>query len=368
MRQIQVGKKFLVKVPNGLALNVEVNLSGTRRPTVEIVNSATIKQPSISYSGQRATIHFAQGTPLGASLELLVLENGVYLDPEFVEQVEQSKAFREEIEELLDQLYPVLNVSSAMTFDQCYWTRGVGQIEIIKALEIKQGDLWRQYQVFGGMGFGAIQALALAFGCSADDLDNFWMGPLKSSLSQAKASITGQREPAPVKRALAKFFRGQKTKIDPTLKDLRAEVFIPLMDINGKPLVITKAKYPMMRIADAAALACLDPIEFKMKAQVGGYSIIGTPLAKSVDYMLTHNNKGLKPVSVGCPSRIIDYGNKPRSVENLAIINQDRIMRLSMQEPVARVRYECGPIDMFRKFDFGKKAISAAINSAYGVV
>jgi hypothetical protein len=371
--KVTVGKKFTVRVPNGRALPIESNFSGTQRPTVTITSSISYKPPVLSYTGQVAIIHFDNSTPIGAAVELLILENGEYLNHAFKAKVTKSKAFRNEVEDSYKLLFPSFDFPNALTFDQSYWTRGIGQIEILKKLRDKSnGELWKDFSLFAGVGFGGIQALFVASGKSIDELGIFWMGPLKKALSQPKSAITGQRSPAPIEKVLKKVFNNKQSKREMLLMDLKREVFIPLMDINGKCLAITKKAFPMMTVAEAAFLSCIDPLEFKTKPKIKGYSVTDSSFIKNPDTLLKVNSPRMMQTSIGSPNRMVNHGNKQRTLENMALINKEQSHRLTLMNQelggIKRTRYECSPIDQFKKFDFSNKAINAAINSAFEVV
>jgi hypothetical protein len=127
-----------------------------------------------------------------------------------------------------------------------------------------------------------------------------------------------------------------------------------------------------MPIYKAAALGALDPIEFKAKAQLDGYATLASATEKNPDTFLKVGNPTIHITSIGSPARLIDHGKKRVNREMLALIELERHNTITLERQkkgnINRDRLECKPIDLFKRFDFSKNGIKAAINSAFEVV
>lgn len=365
MKKVEVGKPFVAVIPNGLKLAVQANLSGTRQPTCQIISSNSWEDPKVAFIGQDLIIHFVPGTPPGQSVELVIRENGPWITEEQVE-AQQASTFRTSVEQSYNRLFPALPSGKAMTFDQCFYTRGVGQCKLAEDVESLNGPLYKNFQVFGGCGFGAIIAAHFAAGGDAKTIAAWWSKDLKKSLKSFGAFIKGRKNPRALIKVLKSHFTLNSRPI--LLMDLKADIYIPVSDINGKSFAITKKTMPSMPVYEAVMCSVLDPIEFETKPYIKGMGILIGDLYKSPDWLIYKSNNALKITSIGAPSRLYNHGTKKRSRENLSLIIKENFHRIEQDRSKGLNvnRLECFPIDHIHKFDFTARGYNAAYNSALG--
>ena len=86
-----------------------------------------------------------------------------YNKPTTKKSVESQMFFRGQVEDSRKLLTPILHHSNCISFDQSYFTRTIGQLQIQERLE---GD----YSLYSGAGFGTIQAFWGALGRDTKDL------------------------------------------------------------------------------------------------------------------------------------------------------------------------------------------------------
>jgi hypothetical protein len=358
---VEIGKPFSVKIPNSRALIVEGNFSGEREANCYPSDNRLPNQ-SIEVAGQQAAITF-DGIPIGSAVELTIQEDGAVLVP-FLREHEESLSFRETVEAQYKNLFPTFS-GQALVFDQCYYTRGLGLIEIASSLESKLTQtLNSYYSVFSGVGYGAIIALWASRGGNMADLKNWWLTDLKKATRGVSLFGSGRRNPNKLIKAIRKLF--QELGDDLYLSDLKTDVFIPCIDISGRALPLTAKAFPRLKIYEAIACTILDPVEFNTNAFMEGYSLMAGDFVKSPVRYLAHNS-GLKITNIFSPARVYDHSSNKRSLQNMAIIQKETQFKL--EEKNGNItRYECKPIDNVRKFDKRSEALQAAIFSGQGIV
>jgi hypothetical protein len=367
MEQV-VGRPFTIKVPNGKKKLVEINLSGERAPRVEVqlLNSNPTKKEIIvdQMTEQALKLDLNSFQP-NDTLKLVIHEDGHPIANYMIEQ-KSSQDFRESIIEGRKKLFIRHNYKRAICFDQCFYTRGFGFIEIARDLEAKeQANLAGTYDLFSGVGFGAIIAAWYAAGRSTYDLSLWWGKELrKATRGGLKYLRTGQRNPKKVERALRKAFKVNGR--DMLMGQLSKELFIPAMDISGRTLLITKKELPVMPVYQALMCTVLDPIDFDTKPIAKGYSIMAGDFTRSsVSFLI--NNTGLV-TNITCPQRIYNHNQRTRSLQNIAVIMKEHLLGSGRRPSNNLVAYEAKPIDAVKRFDSRKKYIEAAIMSGKEVV
>lgn len=367
MEQV-VGRSFTIKVPNGQRKLVDINLSGERAPRVEVQllnGNPTKKEVEIEQmTEQNLRLDLSAFRP-NDTLKLAIHEDGNAIASHIIDQ-RNSQNFREFVTTEKKKLFIKDNYRRAICFDQCYYTRGFGFIEVARDLESKESaNLASTYDLFSGVGFGAILAAWYAAGRSTHDL-TLWWG--KELLSATKGGLkylrTGQRNPNKIEKALRKVFRINGR--DMLMGQLSKELFIPAMDISGRTLPITKKSKPMMPVYQALMCTVLDPIDFDTKPIAKGYSIMAGDFSRSsVNFLV--GNGGLI-TNIASPQRIYDHKQRGRTLQNMAVIMKEHWMGSGRRPSNNLVVYEIKPTDEVKKFDNRKQYIEAAIMSGKGVV
>jgi hypothetical protein len=246
----------------------------------------------------------------------------------------------------------------------------LGQLQIQSKLEDKYGKLTDIYKLASGAGFGALQALWLALGESSQELHFHWMNCLKKSVKKTKlAKIPGSLmgldidriNPKYIKKAFSKMFKKAK------VRDLKVDVFIPIMDISGRVQVFNKERFKSELISDVAFYSVPDPVFFKLKAGKKGMGVLNGDISKNNDVFIRKNNPSINITRVGCPVRCYDKGYSVIARDGLAlkISDQKHETDLMFSDAIMGpgIRYECKPIDEVYQFSTKTKQLDKALYS-----
>jgi hypothetical protein len=374
MKEIRIGVKYTVVVPNSKRYKISGNFSGTKLFT-EITSQTGLSHPEMSLNSQDqiAEILFNKDHKVGTPYDMITTEQELvvksYDKPPVKKSIATRQHFRGEVEEGRKALFPFLNVANCYSFDQSYFIRTIGQIRI-------QENLGNNSALFTGAGFGAIQAFWGALDRKAVDLAKWFVNDLKKAIHKGPVRKTsefvigvllehdGKRlNPSRAKKAIRKLFK--KDAGDLLVRDCKKDIFIPVEDISGRIKVVTKETYPDLPIYQVLNAAVFDPIFFKTKPEVKGLGVLNGDIAKNNNYFLRKNNPNLNITSVGCPVRLFDKGTESISREDLALKVSDRKhetdLMVEIDGPYKRI--QCNPIDEVYQFATDQKSIELAFAS-----
>lgn len=307
-----------------------------------------------------------------------------YEKPPVDKSIAGLQYFRNEIlssQESLNQKFS----GKALSFDQSYFTRTIGQIVIQYKLEQKLGDLTSQFNVFSGAGFGSIQALSCACGISTEELNTWYLGNLlnairKSLLRKGYDLVTSvilnhdhSRLPTrKVENEIKYYFKakdvsGKRTNRDLTIKECKKDVYIPIWDISRKTATITRKTAPDMPIWFAVCCAMLDPIFFFPSNRILKLweSTMNGDIVKNNDYYLKMYNPNLQITDIGSPVRIFNKGKGAVDQRSVMIKRDEERHDVQLDWSKANIkdRYECTPIDECFQFATSDEAIKTAQKS-----
>ena len=356
---------------------------------ISIENNTTYPDPKIKqFDGDKMHIWFAPSVPITTKLELLVTQTmpkapGIEYEQPEEKGIKQLQFRRGEIIKSQESLYPRFNVSNALTFDQSYFTRTIGQAKIAADLEAKNGPFNKSYQLVSGAGFGAVQAGGVALGIASgvvfdfitgsfrDALKKGWLKKGAQALVEVASGIKFDRlGTAGVEKSLRQFFKRPGTKTDLLIRDCTTEIFVPVMDINGRAMAITKKDFPTLPVYLAVCMSLFDPLWFDVKPQIEGFSILTGDVHKTNDILIAKHNK-TSITSIGSPVRIYDHGARKITREALSLRSNDQRHVLELREAemiTNRKRIQCKPLDEVKQFDFSDMAVEKAIQSGWGVL
>ncbi len=375
MEKIQLAKKFTAKVQNSKRLRVQADFNGTRL-FCEIVSKTGKSHPEISLCSQDnvAEIIFLSDHYVGDVYDMVVTQQEkvvkTYDKPPVKKSVAGQQYFRAEIKKSQDNLFPYLRHTKAVSFDQSYFTRTIGQNEILKKVNVSGATL------FSGAGFGALQAFWCALGWDAEDLQKFFCVNLRNAIKkglfrkgvEVTASILldsnfERLSPKHISKELEKVFSINKRQLK--VRDCKHDVFIPIQDISGRTMVIDKSEFASMPIHVAVGASLFDPVFFKTKKYFSHMGILNGDVVKNNDWLMARNNPGIKTISIGSPVRCFDKGFSEISRADLAlkISDQKHETDLMMSDDCGSVRYQCKPIDEVYQFSTSGQAIELALNS-----
>jgi len=324
---------------------------------------------------------------LGQSYSFIIEEQEkgavkTYERPPVKKSIAGLQYFRAEIRESQETLNQSF-IGNALSFDQSYFTRTIGQIVIQYKLEQSLGDLTNHFNVFSGAGFGSLQAFSCALGYGTEELNDWYIGNLLSFIRKSylqkgyeiATSIIFNRDHDRIKekratKVIRYYFRakdvnGKRTGRDLTIKDCKKDVYIPVWDISRRTVVITKETSPDMPIYIAVASAMFDPIFFETKPMFKGMGIMNGDVVKNNDVYLKKYNPSLNVTSIGSPVRIFDKGSG-RIDERSKLIKKDEEkhdINLDWSRSCGSKRYECNPIDECFQFASSDIAIQIAQKS-----
>ena len=388
MQKIQIGKEFRIRINNTRTHRYRVSgLNGTS-VSIRCTSGTGIKPPDIIpiYEEDAVEIQFQDSYLMGQSYTFVIdqLEKVVktYEKPPVEKSVAGLQYFRSEIQksqESLDQKFG----GNCLSFDQSYFTRTIGQIVIQYKLEQKAGDLTRNFNVFSGAGFGAIQAFSCAVGMKTEELNTWYLSNLLDAIKKSwikkgleiTTSIlfnhdhsrlkTGKIEKELKYLFKAKDINGKRTNRDLTAKECKKDVYVPVWDISRRTMTITRKTFPDMPIWLACSAACFDPIFFDTKPLFNGYGVMNGDIVKNNDYYLRMYNPSLNIIDIGSPVRVFDKG-QGRIDQRSVMIKKDEErhdVQLDWSRQNVNTRYECTPIDEFFQFATSDNAIKEAQKS-----
>lgn len=367
IQKIQVGKEFTFSIPNSCEKTVEGNFAGGAI-RAEVLNSnktdpISINPVAIKVDGSTCKMNFKKGT--GNKAVKMILHESMT-----DERIQEASNLREEIFNSYQKLLiPFPMASNALTFDQSYYTRALGQLQIAANLERNNGKkLADTYDLFSGMGFGSIMAAYFALGKDTSHLKEWWARKLNKAVKSGLSEITnGRKSPRKVKTALRKLFLDE-AKRPLLMGDLQRHLVLYLKDINGCIIIIDSKKYPSMPIWEAVSWVALNPIDFNTKPQIESKALLIGDFEKSPDALLRLGNNHLRITSICSPVRVYDHGKRKRSMENLAMIMKEVNFQKERVNSIGVNHLECSPIDNIKKYDTSRKGLAAAIHSANGVL
>ncbi len=336
---------------------------------------------SLNTADQTATISFNADHKVGSAYTMITTEQELvvktYAKPEVKKSIAGQRYFRLQIQDSQKALTPFLTHQNCLSFDQSYYTRTIGQIEIQKKLESKRGALHSYYSLFSGAGFGSIQAFWSALGWRSSDLQIWFTTglrksikkqPLKKALEVSIAVLFGsdddRRTPKKIEKELRKAFSIEGR--DLTVRECKSDVFIPIQDLSGKTIVINKENYPNMPIYVAIGASIFDPVFFKTEPHLSNLGVLNGDVVKNNDWLIKKNNQNIAIDSVGSPVRCFNRGSSKIRKKDLAlkISDQKHETDLIMSKSIASTRYECYPIDEFFQFAVTDSAVQTALSSA----
>lgn len=391
MQQIQIDQEFRIRIPNSRIHRVKSDFAGT--PIYIRCTSGTgIVPPKIVLIPEDniAEITFLDNYHLGESYHFIVNEQEKiikeYTKPPVKKSIAGQQYFRSEINESQKSLENVPAVSSALSFDQSFYNRTLGQITIQYKLEQKYGPLHEKYKLFSGAGFGALQMFSCALGYPTEELQRWMLENMFEALHKNAAEkayeITtsvllnhnhekfNTKKPEKEIRYLfkAKDINGKRTDRDLTIKECKAEIYLPLWDMSRRTITITKDAYPDMPIYIAACMAVFDPVFFKVRSKkryIKEFGIMSSDVVKNNDIYLKMYNGNMSVTSIGSPVRCFDKGIgdvDDRSV-TIKLLDMKHDTNLDVSRACGSKRYECTPIDELSQFPRNKKTIHIAQKS-----
>jgi len=388
-KQIQLGQEFRIKIQNDRICRVKGSFAGT--PIYIRCTSGTgLMPPKIVLIPEDsiAEITFQDGYLIGESYHFIIDEQSAtapktYEAPPVKKSIAGNQYFRAEIQKSQETLDQKFN-GKALSFDQSYFTRTIGQIVVQHRLEGKFGSLVNKFDVFSGAGFGSLQAFSCALGYSADELNRWYLGSLLKVVRKGyiqtgveiASSILLNRDNDRIKSSKAEkvirnYFKakgidGNRIDRDLTVKECKKEVYIPVWDISRRTMTITRKTFPDMPIYLAACAAMLDPVFFNSKPMFEGFGVMNGDIKKNNDVYLRMHNSGLNIISIGSPVRVFDKGQGALD-ERSKLIKKDE-QKHDGNLDVSRAlnnatRYECNPVDELFQFASNDKAIQTVQKS-----
>ena len=391
VRKIEIGKEFRIRIPNNKIHKVRSDFSGTPiyiRCTdgTGIIPPDIVLEPSdnIAEISFKNHLHYHTGQSY-----TFVIDEQRKVVVEYTQAPRETIAgqiqFREKVRKSQESLDCKFNSVNALSFDQSYFTRTIGQIVIQYKLEGKLGPLHEKFGVFSGAGFGALQAFSCALGYSTEELNTWYLenllrsvrkGFVRKSWQMFTGVILGhdhsKYKSKPFEKEIRKFFKakdldGKRTGRDLTVKDCKKDVYIPVWDVSRLTEVITKKSAPDMPIWLAVCSSLVDPIFFeadrKLRDQWDG--VLNGDVVKNNDVYLKQYNPDMSVTSVGSPVRVWDKGRGVLDDRSLLIKYSEakHDTNLDWSREIGVKRYECTAVDELKQFDFSNYAINTAQKS-----
>jgi len=330
---------------------------------------------SLNSQDQTGEVLFNSDHKIGVLYDIITEEQvqvvNTYDKPTTKSPSAKGKYFRGTIENGREDLFPVLTHASCTSFDQSYFTRTIGQIN----LQEKYGA---DSTIFSGAGFGVLQAFWAALGRDAKDLAKWFVTDFRDSIHTGYLATAGnafvnlmidtdskRMNTRAAERVIKKLFKNNKQDLQ--VKHCTKDVFIPLQDISGRVRVVTKGTYPNVPIYQVVAAAIFDPIFFKTKPRISGLGVMIGDVMKNNDFFIRYRNPNIKIVSIGSPVRLYDKGSSLIKRDDLALKLSDQkhttdlIASASISGPYTR--HECTPIDECYQFATDQAAMELALNS-----
>jgi len=390
IRKVKIGEEFRIKIPNSRIYKVRSDFIGTPIH-INCTSGTGIFSPDIVLHPDSivAEIAFKENYLKGDSYSFIIgqQEKGgvkTYSKPPVKKSIAGLQYFRAEVsksQESLDQKFS----GNALSFDQSYFTRTIGQIVIQYRLEQKLGNLTDEFDVFSGAGFGSLQAFSCALNYKTEELNDWYLGDLlkiiRKNYLQTGFELTTsvflnhdnrRIKSKKVEDAIrylfkAKDSRGKRTNRDLTIKDCRKDVYIPVWDISRKTVVITKDTCPDMEVYFAVCSAMLDPITFSVSKRMlkRWNGVLNGDIVKNNDVYLKKFNSLLDVTSIGSPVRVWDKGNN-KIDERSKLIKLTEVKHdtdLDWSRSCGSARYECTPVDELLQMSCSDKSIGIAQKS-----
>jgi hypothetical protein len=293
-----------------------------------------------------------------------------YKKPLVKKSIAGQQYFRGQIKKSQEKLFPILKHGNAISFDQSYYTRTLGQLQIQKSLEEKHGRLSDVFSLSTGAGFGALQALWLALGEDTEELIHHFCNGIRKAVSPSTVKKipafifsmdTDRLNPKYLDKAFKNIFKKAK------VRDLKTDIFIPIMDVSGRVQVFTKSNFKSELLSDIAFCAVPDPVFFKLKPYKNGMGVLNGDIAKNNDVFIRKNNPSINITSVGSPVRYYDkgYSHMNRETLSLKISDQKHQTDLWFADEMngPRTRHECKPIDEVYYFSVKQSQMEKALDS-----
>lgn len=363
-----------MKVPNSKQLKLHGNFAGTQL-FASITNRQDRSHPEMILGpDQIATMKFNGNHLISETYDIVVTEQDsvvkTYERPPNKKSIAGIQYFRGEIEESRKKLSTHLNYANCVSFDQSYFLRTIGQLEI-------QKTLGNDFSLFTGAGFGVIQAFAGALGLDVDVLANWYVSDFKNSIKKSFGLKTGEAilklghdqydnkrfNPRSARKTLRHFFRTGKR--DLLVRDCKKDIFIPIQDVSGRVEVVTKQLTPNFKIYEVISACIFDPLFFKTKPEIKGFGVSNGDLAKNNNAFIREGNPTINIISVGSPVRCFDWGTDSISREQLSVHNkmEKHLADLSIEIKGHYTRHECKPIDEYHQFETKQRAMDSAWQS-----
>lgn len=332
---------------------------------------------------QTALIKFHDCHKANDIYEMITTEQALivkeYPTPPVKKSIAGQQHFRSEVKKSKSEIYHVLRYPECFSFDQSYYLRMLGNIQVQSKIEKKHG--LNQSAVYSGAGFGALQAIWAAFGWASEDLSVFARtklrnairrGPLKAGAVKLSDFAMGVKTNKLPTGKIEKLFKKTFSENGRPLKmqDLKSDVFLPIQDISGVTRVITKQSQPKAAIWEVLSACVFDPVFFDVKKKYSsGMGILKGAVAKNNDQFIRKNNPSLKITSIGSPERCFDKTGQNRPSDEMIVksILSDKYgkdLEISSSIEGNYMRFECAPLDEFEQFATSDKAIEAAMRSA----
>ncbi len=391
MRQIQIGQEFRIRTPNNRITRVKADFAGTpiyirctdktgmTPPDIVLIpedNVAEITQSNLYNIGE--SYHFVIDQQ-----EKVVKE---YTKPPVKKSIAGQQYFRSEINESQKSLNQTFDSANAMSFDQSFCNRTLGQITVQQKFEDKFGLLHNEFGLFSGAGFGSLQMFSCALGYKTEELnrwfvENFFETLYKNVFEKSYELTTSvllnhnhekfsTRKP---EKEIRHFFKakdidGKRTDRDLTIGECKTEIYLPLWDMSRRVIVITRDAFKTMPIYVAAIMAVFDPVFFKTRAkkrQIKELGIMNIDVVKNNDVYLKMYNPGMNVVSIGSPVRCFDKGTGDMDSRSVIIKMLDikHDTDLDWARDCGSKRYECNPVDELSQFPKNRKSIHIAQKS-----
>lgn len=361
--------------------------------TIRCTDGTGLIPPTIVLNPDDNIAQIVQGDlyNIGQSYHFIITEQEKvvkeYTKPPVKKSIAGQQYFRSEINKSQESLNQSFNSINALSFDQSFYNRTLGQIVIQGKLEEKLGPLHEEFGLFSGAGFGSLQMFSCALGYETEELNRWFLENFFEALHKNWMEITYElttsvllnhnherfkiKGPEKEIRYLfkAKDVTGKRTNRDLTIKECKAEVYLPLWDMSRKTIVITKSTvFADLPVYAAACMAVFDPVFFKTKSKkryIKELGIMNSDVVKNNDIYLKMYNKSMSVISIGSPVRCFDKGIGDMDLRSILVKTLDikHDANLDFARKCGSKRYECKPIDELSQFPKNKKSIHTAQKS-----
>lgn len=392
LKQIVLGKEFFLKVPNNKIIRVRSVFSGTDI-SIRCTSGTGIMPPNIVLIPEDNIAEIKLDSyNIGQSYTFIITEQEKVVKeynkppPQLKKTIAGQQYFRSEISKSQESLNQKFSVQNALSFDQSFYNRTLGQIVIQGKLEDKYGPLHEKYKLFSGAGFGSIQMFSCSLGYETEELNRMFLENLFESLHKnwrdkayeftTSILLNHNHEKFSTKKPekeirhffKAKDINGKRTDRDLTIKECKSEIYLPLWDMSRRTITITKSSYPEMPIYVAACMAVFDPVYFKPKSKkryIKQLGIMNTDVVKNNDVYLRMYNESMSVTSIGSPVRCFDKGVGDMDDRSITLKQLDirHDTNLDWSRNCGSKRYECKPVDELYQFPINRDSIHTAQKS-----